>query len=35
VMGLLLVPIAIRIATKTRRHESPSRFSFVPSWFRG
>ena len=35
VAGLILIPIAIRIATKTRRHESPSRFSFVPSWFRG
>jgi hypothetical protein len=33
--GLLLVPVAIRLATKTRRHEKPNRFSFVLSWFGG
>jgi hypothetical protein len=35
VLGLLLVPITIRIATKTRKHEIPTRSSFVVSWFRG
>jgi hypothetical protein len=33
--GLLLVPLAIRIATKTRKHETPTKSSFVLSWFRG
>ena len=32
---LLLVPLAIRLATKTRKHEKPKRVSFVLSWFRG
>ena len=35
IAALLLVPLAIRLATKTRRHEKPSGFSFVISWFRG
>ena len=35
VMGLLLVPITIRIATKPRKRENPTRRSFVLSWFRG
>jgi hypothetical protein len=35
IAALLLVPLAIRLATKTRRHEKPSGFSFVLSWFRG
>ena len=34
-VGLLLMPLAIRFATKTRKHEKPNRFSFVLSWFRG
>jgi len=31
VAGLLLVPLAIRIATKTRKHETPTKSSFVVS----
>jgi hypothetical protein len=34
-VGLLLMPLAIRFATKTRKHGKPNRFSFVLSWFRG
>jgi hypothetical protein len=35
-VGLLLMPLAIRFATKTRKHEKPNRFSFVlHEWFRG
>jgi hypothetical protein len=32
---LLLLPLAIRLATKTRKHEESNRFGFVLSWFRG
>jgi hypothetical protein len=31
VAGVLLVPLAIRIATKTRKHETPTKSSFVVS----
>ena len=34
-IALLLLPLAIRLATKTRNHEKPDRFRFVLSWFRG
>ena len=34
-IALLLLPLAIRLATKTRKHEKPNRFRFVLSWFRG
>ena len=35
IAGLLLVPLAIRIATKKLKHETPTNSSFVLSWFRG
>jgi len=34
-IALLLLPLAIRLATKSRKHEKPNRFRFVLSWFRG
>ena len=34
-IALLLLPLAIRLATKTRKHEKPNRFRFVLAWFRG
>jgi hypothetical protein len=35
VVAVLLVPILLMLATKTRKHEKEDRFRFVVSWFRG